>query len=188
LIPLNDAEGQITNPATGRPFTREAVVTETIVEYDNVAALPVELKDFYLLPSHAYGIERQYAKGVAERVWMRWDELYSRGQAKMYDPIQVDKLKDMTAASRLYTLGINFLEQDTIGGYVTISHTPGLQEYEIFEIVMSYDLDKDGYEEECLFTYCPRFGTLLRAEIFPYWHQLRPYIPYIPWPRPRRFY
>src|SRR5205807_8245676 len=87
LIPLNDAEGQITNPATGRPFTREAVVTETIVEYDNVAALPVELKDFYLLPSHAYGIERQYAKGVAERVWRRWDELYSRGQAKMYDPI-----------------------------------------------------------------------------------------------------
>jgi hypothetical protein len=49
-------------------------------------------------------------------------------------------------------------------------------------------LDKDGYEEECLFTYSPRFGVLLRAEIFPYWIQLRPYIPYIPWPRPNRFY
>lgn len=188
LVPMTDENGPITNPSTGRPFTKESVVIEAIVEWDNVAALPVELKDFYLLPAHAYGIERQYAKGVAERVWMRWDELYARGKSGMYDPAQVEKLQDMTAASRLYTLGVNFLEQDTIGGYVNISHTPGLQEYEIFEIVMSYDLDKDGYEEECLFTYCPRFGTLLRAEIFPYWHQLRPYIAYITWPRPRRFY
>jgi len=28
---------------------------------------------------------------------------------------------------------------------------------------------------------------MVRAEIFPYWHQLRPYVPIIPWPRPRRF-
>ena len=187
-VPVSDALGPIVNPATGRPYKRESIEIEEIIEWDNVRVLPVELKDFYLLPSHAYSINPIHAKGVAERIWMRWDEIYAKGQSGMYDPAQVDKLKDMTTSSRLYTLGVNFLEQDTIGGYVTISQTPGLQEYEVFEVVMSYDLDKDGYEEECLFTFCPRYGVMLRAEVLPYWHQMRPYIAVVPWPRANRFY
>ncbi len=194
LVPLTDENDQpIIDPdsvTTGKPkpLRREATEIDDIVEWDDVRVLPVELKDFYLLPSHAYSLDRYHAKGVAERVWMRWDELYARGKSGMYDPAQVEKLREMTAASRLYTLGVNFLEQDTILGKVNISYTPGLQEYEVFEIIMWYDLDKDGYEELCLFTFVPRFAVMLRAEVFPYWHQLPPYVPIILWPRPNRFY
>ncbi len=191
MKPMLDPEtGQpIMDPTTGKPVREEAVEIDDVTEYDNARCYPVELKDFYLLPSHAYGMEKQYARGVAERVWMRWDQLYVKAKSGEYDMEGVMRLKSTVAGSRLQVTGSTAnLEVDTISGQVQISVTPGLEEHEVFEIYMSYDLDGDGYDEECVFTYVPKFNTLLRAEVFPYWHQLRPYVAFIPWPRPRRFY
>lgn len=187
---IDDMTGQpIMDPESLKPLREEVIEVDDIVEYNNVVAVPTELKDFYLLPSHAFGLDRRYSKGTAERVWMRWDEIHARGRSGEYRMDAVMQMKDATAGSRLQTTGnVANLDVDTIGGLVQISQTPGFEEYEVFEICMSHDLDGDGYEEECLFTYVPKFNTLLRAEVFPYWHQLRPFIAFIPWPRPRRFY
>lgn len=193
LKPLTDPDsGQpLIDPATGEPYRDEDVVVQEITEYDNVRVVPVELKDFYVIPAHAYGIDRQYAKGVAQRMWMFWDELYQRAKSGQYRMDKVEEIRSASVSSRMTQFGQSAGQiTDTVGEQITLVNvTPQfVREYEMFEIVMDYDLDGDGYEEECLFTYNARFNKLVRAEIFPYWHQLRPYILFVPWPRPNRIY
>lgn len=180
----------VTDPDTMKPMRSEVVEIDEIVEYNNVRVLPVELKDFYLLPAHAYALEKPYSRGTAERIWMRKDQIKARGRSGMYKMAEVEKLLASSAGQgRLSATGNTAnMDVDTISGAIQISLTPGFEEFEAFEICLSYDLDEDGYEEECLFTYVPRFNVLLQVEVFPYWHQMHPYVAIIPWPRPRRFY
>lgn len=185
MKPLLDETGApIIDPRNGSLLREESVEIDEVVEYDNVRCTVVELKDFYVLPAHAYDISRHYAKGVAERVWMRRDEIMQRAKGGDFDKEAVKRLFSGSSTKRAT---IEPEHADHMGVSATVD-TPGFEEYEMFDVYMNYDLDNDGYEEECVFTVCPDFNVLVRAEVFPYWHQLRPYVPIIPWPRPRRFY
>lgn len=193
---LKDETGEpLVDPVSGEVVKQERVEVEDLVEYDSVRVVPVELKDFYLIPAHAYTIDRfgsGAAKGVAHRIWLRWDEIQRRANAGVYRPEAVERLRDNAALEREASPDVTL--QGRIGltqPYVVESpegEPRSDKEFEIFEVFMSWDLDGDGYEEECKFTIAYKWGILLEARVFPYWHQKRPFVAIIPWPRPRRFY
>ena len=56
----------------------------------------------------------------------------------------------------------------------------GMRRWMLYEYWGRYDLDGDGYEEECVLTVLNK-NLLIRAEANPFWHGKRPYIdcPYI---------
>jgi len=195
-VPLLNEDGTpVIDPLNGEPVRQETIETLDLVEYDDVRVVPVELKDFYLIPAHAYSIDRfgsGAAKGVAHRIWLRWDEIKRRADAGQYKQEAVEYLRNNAATERTPD------EDVILGGKVAITQPFVVEspqgevradkEFELFEVYMSWDLNGDGYEEECKFTIAFKWGILLEATIFPYWHQKRPFIAFIPWPRPRRFY
>ncbi len=186
-IPITDELGEpVSDPKTGKPAYRESVEIEDLTEFDNVRVVPVELKDFYLIPGHAYTLDRfgsGASKGAAHRIWIRLDEIKRRANAGLYRQEAVDKLRDNLALERTPDTDV------TIEGQIQlIQPYEDEKEFELFEVFMSYDLDEDGYDEECRFVFAFKWGILLAADIYPYWHQRRPFIAIIPWHRPRRFY
>lgn len=193
---LRDETGEpLVDPVSGEPVTQERVDVEDLVEYDSVRVVPVELKDFYLIPAHAYTIDRfgsGAAKGVAHRIWLRWAEIRQRANAGLYRREAVERLRDNAALEREPAPDVTLEGKIALTQPFVVESPEGEprsdKEFEIFEVFMSWDLDGDGYEEECKFTIAYKWGILLEARVFPYWHQKRPFIAIIPWPRPRRFY
>ena len=190
---LDEDQQPVIDPVENKPATKEEVKTIDYTVFDNVRGYPVELKDFYLIPSHAYTLERfgpsgisGAAKGCAHRLWIRMEELQRLAEAGVYKKEAVDMLKDNAALERDSAA----IQTDvTMQGLITVVQPYQKdKEYEIFEIYLQWDLNNDGFEEECVFAMAFKWGIMLRAEIFDYWHQMAPFIDIVPWRRPRRFY
>ncbi len=186
-VPILDDQGEpVLDPIKGKPIVNEVVETIDLTEFDDVRAVPVEFKDFYLIPAHAYALDRfgsGAAKGGMHRLWMRFDEIQRLANTKTYRQSAVDKIRDNIALERTPDTSVTIEDQIAL-----IQPYEDEKEFELFEIYMSHDLDGDGYDEECKFVMAFKWGIMLEAEVFSYWHQQRPFIPCVPWQRPRRFY
>lgn len=142
---------------------------------------PIDLNDF-IIPSKSKDI--QSAPFVAHRLRYRFQDLLEKEKQNIYYNVNKLKSQDDETESADYNkykdsqVGIN--EQrysNKKDGYLYI-----------YEVYKKYDFDKDGYDEECIFTVSYKERKIIRAIINPYISQKRPFISFQTLRRPNNFY
>jgi hypothetical protein len=159
------------------------------VVYDAPYVEVIDLEDL-ILPAGASDI--QSADHVIHRLWLSMDYLKRRAAEGIYRGVE-----SLEAASEggLSTAGssadsLKRLKDDLEG----VSYGPGSSRKkgrrEILEAYYRYDIDGDGYEEECIFTVDRQAEVLLRAVLLDtvFAHGQRPFVAMKFMPVPGRFY
>lgn len=140
--------------------------------YPKVEYIPLE--DFITFPVKCKDIDS--AMLVGHRLWKRWDDIIRGVGLGLYNEDWVEEIKEKVQASNIET------DQDTRLGISNRSVDWTDQEYEIFELIVGYDLDEDGLEEDYLVTYDRVNKKLLRFITYPAGFGERWYETYTPIP------
>lgn len=171
----------------GKPIRALVEETEYVINQPNVE--DIDIMDFCLYPANAKSIED--AIMVGHRVWKSENDLHLGVRDGLYDEAEIKKVIDGRAAQPDD-------QSESFGGDETRDAEAGVQSgqpndtkdraFEIFELIALYDGDGDGIKEDCLFVLEMSTATLLRAEVYPYWHNERCYVDYTPMPRAGHFF
>lgn len=144
---------------------------EYVVMHDGPEAEVISLYDFYWSPdaTHA-GLKN--CTWVAQRSVLTWKEIKEREVSGVY--YDVDRIKESKRAQ-----ATEMEEQQEESQGVSPSER---DDYEIWEVYISYDVEPDGYPEELVLTIEPESRTAIRGVYNPYRHQERPFhiIRYMP--------
>ena len=147
-------------------------VNEQIVVHDGPKPQSIHPSDFFVSPDAHATKDIQYCEWVAHR---------GRYTKKL--------LKELEFSGTLYDVEKIFLSPRTqatdleaeVQGNTGVSISQ-YNDYEVWEIWCSYDINEDGIPEELVVTYHPETQTILRAVYNFYRHQERPFhiIPFMP--------
>lgn len=170
------------------PSLEEVEVEREEVVYDAPCGEVVDLEDL-ILPTGASDL--QEADHVIHRLWLTMDHLRRRAAEGIYRNVEVLEAKPEGSDGRADPNGrLKKLKEELEG---TGSSSAGLgkpDRREVLEAYCRYDVDGDGYEEECIFTVDRNAEVLLRAELLDtvFAHGQRPFIAMKFMPVPGRFY
>lgn len=167
-----------------------------MVKYDAPECIPIELRDFVLIPAYAISIET--ADAVCWKRYMGEAQLTAMVNADVLDEAMVEKALSFVNTAQ------GDLSQDRQGtspysinnrinvADVSVAAPPGIKmnrgPVRVWQIHSNlYDMDNDGVPEENIFWLHDESQTLLGFVPFEYWGG-RPFFEYAPFERPNRFY
>ena len=200
--PVMDSETGVVVPDPKKPD--QPMMTTSVEEieetyFDDVDLVPVELRDFLILPSYQTSIEE--ASGVAHKLYLDEYQLkaMSRGEDAVLWP---DAVKDVL---QLIEQGGDMIPNDRQGvstyeanNQISVSGEDGTNigsihqkrgPFIVWEVYTdAYDLNGDGVPEENVLWVEDQTQTLLGADTYKYWLGVRPFVDLSPMPRLRRFY
>lgn len=146
--------------------------------YPKVEYIPLE--DFITFPVKCKDLDS--AMIVGHRLWKRWDEIQRGVGLGLYNEEWVAEIEEKVSASTVES------DQDERLGVTNRSVDWKDQEYELFEMIVGYDLDEDGLEEDYLVTYDRINKKLLRFISYPAGFGEKWYELYTPIPLPGTIY
>lgn len=159
---------RVRNPLSGREESKMITV------YDAPRLCVVDLENFIIPPSTR---DIQDAPFVAERIFLPLHILKQREKEGYYE--DVDKL-----IMSFYQPTEKEQEEVTFREPITQL----LEGVEIYDYWGGFDIDGDGYDEECHIVLAADQPIILRIEQIPYYHNRRPYVRYTFLREPNRFY
>lgn len=169
------------------PTLEEVEVERDEVIYDAPWVENIDLEDL-VLPAMASDL--QEADHVIHRLWLSMDHLRRRAADGIYRNVEKLEEESEEANGRTESFDrLKTLKKELEGtGSSIYSRQPGRRE--VLEAYYRYDVDGDGYEEECIFTVDRRAEVLLRADLLDtvFAHSLRPFVAMKLMPVPGRFY
>lgn len=175
------------NPRTGAQEME--LVEETVDVLNQPVVTLINTLDWMMYPANAKSIEK--AIGCGYRYWATKNDLLMGVRDGVYREEWVNAL---LAKGPSYTSRYD----EASGGNPVIDQNVGAEEfmpdddedrpYELFKVVWLYDYDGDGIKEDCLFHIDICTGQLIAAQVYPYWHGIRCFESYTPYPRPGHFY
>ena len=180
-------DGKIALNDQGKP-TR-ALVEETEYTINQPAVDVIDILDFCLYPANSKTIDS--AIMVGHRVWKTDNDLRLGVRNGLYDQAQIDAVLEGKASQpdqQSEQYGGDEARDAEAGVESGMASDTEDRPYEVFELIALYDADGDGIKEDCLFVLEMSTMTLLRAEVYPYWHNERCYIDYTPIPRSGSFF
>lgn len=140
--------------------------------YPQVEHIP--LKDFIVYPAKALTLEDTTI--VGHRFYRKWDQLQRGVALGLYNEEWTEKLKEKASETTPTTTMV-----ENIG--VSDSEIDWKDfEYELYELIVSYDLDEDGIAEDYLVTVDYKTRSMIRFMDYPVgfgekWYQLYKVIP-----------
>lgn len=170
----------VLDPLTGESSEQEV----NVLEKPNIPKLiPIDLIDF-VLPAKA--VDVQTASFVAHRVKYRMDDLLEKERLGIYKNVfKMPKAED----SDDYTSNdYNKNRREIIGVQPQPPKDDKHSEKIIYEVYRGFDIDGDGFKEECIFTVAYQDRKMLRAITNPYMHGKRPFVTFQVYKRPNMFY
>ena len=178
-----DGSGHTHGPAptaTAKGNKREIVV------YEGPRFEVVDTADL-IIPSNAKDL--QSCDHLIHRCWVRFDDLKKRAAEGIYQNVDEDLKIFADDNSRSDPQDAIRVVEDDLEG-VTTTGSDEANEIEILEWYGRYDVDEDGFEEECVFTVAKEARRLLRAVFLDdlFQHGKRPFIDFHFVRVPARFY
>ena len=184
---VKDDAGNSKLSATGKPIRALVEENEYVINQPDVEV--IDILDFCLYPANAKSIES--AIMVGHRVWKTSNDLRKGVRDGKYDKKQVERVMDGKAS-------LPDMQGEQYGGDEARTAQAGMsmggptesddRSFEIFELISLYGAGDDDIKEDCLFSLEMSTGTLLCAEVYPYWHNERCYVDYTPMPRSGSFF
>ena len=171
------------------PTIEEVEVERDEVVYDAPWGEVIDLEDL-ILPAQASDL--QEAAHVMHRMWLSMDHLRRRAADGLYT--NVDKLEEAKEGGAEPPSGsidrLKRLKEELEGVSAAASGLQRQGKREVLEAYYRYDVDGDGYEEECVFTVDRQAEVLLRADLLDkiFAHGQRPFVSMKFMPVPGRFY
>lgn len=170
------------------PTLKEVEVERDEMVYDAPWVEVVDLEDL-VLPASASDL--QEADHVIHRLWLTMDHLRRRAAEGLYRG--VEKLETAPAGEGPREGSLDRLKRlkDELEGVDSPSGSPEQsRRREVLEVYYRYDVDGDGFEEECIFTVDREAEVLLRADLLDtvFAHGQRPFMAMKFMPVPGRFY
>lgn len=166
--------------------TVHVIHEETVADHPAIKVIPLE--NFVMYPAESLSVDD--AALVADRIYKTLDDLKRGARDGFYDKQAVDYLLESPPSAVLrggrQGQDDERLVEEGIQPQSTDIYNHGL--IELWEGVVRFDADGDGYEEDVCFLFEPQRRVFLRAQIWPYWFAERNYIPMRPFPRFGRFY
>ena len=184
---VKDDNGQPKLSPNNKPIRALVEETDYIVNQPNVEA--INILDFCLYPANSKSIEDAIV--VGHRVWKTDNDLLRGVRDGIYDKEFVDKViegKGSQPDPMSESYGGDDARSSDAGVSNSMPYEPEDRAYECFELLFLHDADGDGIKEDCLGVLEMSTRTLIRAEIYPYWHNERCYIDYTPMPREGYFF
>lgn len=184
---VNDDDGQPKLGDNGKPIRALVEETEYVINQPSVEG--IDILDFCLYPASSKSIET--AIMVGHRVWKTDNDLRLGVRDGLYDPGEVDKVLDGKAEQpdmQSESFGGDDFRTSDAGISSAQANDPEDRPYELFEVICLHDSDGDGIKEDCLFVIEMSTRTLIRAEVYPYWHNERCYVDFTPSPREGNFF
>ena len=188
------------DPTKPKMTTEVITIEETV--YDDVELIPVEVRDFLILPSYATDINKS---SVAHKLKLDEFDLIAmtKGEGAVLWRDAVDEiLPTLDDGEDQMPLDIQGTSTYENNGEITISGTDGSSPgtirqkkgpWIIWEIYSdSYSIDKklgsNGEPEDWVLYVDSQTQTLLGCVAYKYWHGRKPFVPLAPMPRLNRFY
>ena len=168
---------------TGMPVMQpvEQVVEQQEVAYAGPKPEFVDLKDFVVYPLTAKSIDD--ATLVGHKYRLTADKVKRRAADGYFYPDSTAVLDSLESEASVE----DQRDDDTLE-YEGLDKLSGFDAVYLWEIIAPYDANKDGIEEDCLFTLEAKTGHIVRATEYPYFHGRRCYVKAVPYPRPGRFF
>lgn len=140
----------------------------------------IALEDFVTFPAVCRDLDS--AMIVGHRLWRRWDEIQRGVATGLYNEDWVAEIETLATQSTETN------DQDTRLGITRNSVDWKDIDYELFELIIGYDYDEDGLEEDYLVTFDRINKKIIRFMTYPVdfgerWYQL-----YTPIPLPNTIY
>lgn len=133
--------------------------------------IPVE--DFVIYPLKARDIDS--AQFVGHRYWRRWDELVRGASLGFYNTEWLSTLEGKATQQEMS-------DADKRQGVGLVGQSWKDQPFELFELIVGYDLDKDGLDEDYLIVIERQTRTIIRLIEYPAGYGERWYHVYVPKP------
>jgi len=149
--------------------------------YNAPRMVHIPTEDFIIYPAKNTSIDR--AQFVGNRFWRRWDELKKAAEVGLYNDDWLEELREQTSGSE------NVVDsEDNRVGVKEVGIDWKDIDYELFELIVAYDLDDDGLDEDYLVTIDYTTRTIIRLQEYPAQFGERWYHAYIPIPVSNSFY
>jgi hypothetical protein len=149
--------------------------SKNIIFQDGPRLYNIPLEDFWIRFNES---DIQKARWVGKRLNYRWHQIEERATQGRF--VNTDAIKHIEVES---TDAVKKVSE-------SIEKTQPMlrQNYEIFEVWLSWDFDADGLYEECRLYYHRATRTFVRHEFNPYKHNRRPFVRLVYFPVEHRFY
>ena len=167
------------------PNTGESVVVQKSVEQQAPKHVGpkktlVDLANFVIYPLRS---RIESAQLVGDRYTLSPDDVRRRVKNKKWDEAALDCLKSPRTEASTFADDNSTDELNREGLEPTDAEI-----LQFWEVITGYDYNGDGLLEDCVFVIEEGSGVICSATKFPYSHGRCYYIPYCPFPRPRKFF
>lgn len=156
------------NADTGE-FSRKS---PTVV-YDGLRPKLIPLEDFLFTPGYAEFHGPNAAPMVGHKYWLRWGQIQEKIDAGQFRPAITKDIKPFSG----YSEGDDELkdaQEQTEGGAGGGTHAEWRKnDYQLYDLWITYDINDDGFEESLYVTYHKKSRKLLRIQ--PFIYKTRPY-------------
>lgn len=142
-----------------------AEVRETVNLFDGPLPQPVPLIDFFFSPDSVFTQDIQTCEWIAHRFRNTWKTLKEKEASEIY--FDVERIKENKRTE------VEDVEQHVAD--VTGLEVTEPDDYELFEVWCSYDVEGSGNLSELIVTIHPETRTILRAVYNFFRHQERPF-------------
>lgn len=186
----------VIDPDTGEPKMERQIESQPEVEFDGVELTPIPLRNFVMFPVWSRNIDEALACG--RRVYYSEAELWSMQKAGTLWKDKLDLVllyqqegNDERNLTTEGTATITADDQVNISqGAINQSSFPRQRGPFGFWVMYSrqYDMDGDGVPEENVFWIHEMSQSLVGYEPYKYWHGHRPFVGFVPMPRPDIWY
>jgi len=141
----------------------------------------VDLRNFVVYPLTARTIDEAYLVGDRYRIHI--DEMRARIKSGYYDK-EAEELLDIPSNELNSPYDLHDEEQLDFAGIEKLDY----DEYWLWEVIIPYDPNGDGVQEDCVFTIEASTWKIIRATTYPYFHGRRYYLQANLFPYPESFF
>ena len=168
------------DPETGESVPVQTPVEQQVPKHVGPKKSLVDLANFVIYPLRS---RVESAQLVGDRYTLSPDDVQRRVNTKQWDEEALKCLESpQTEAS-------TFADDNSVDELNREGLDPtDAKILQFWEVITGYDYNKDGLLEDCVFVIEESSGIVCSATKFPYAHGRRYYIPYCPFPRPRKFF